>query len=284
MNGQKPLPGKGAMSYGKARFPLVQRSVVATSSNQPMPSFWNDWALKRRDPIDMPLVTGPLTRMATHMMAANGLDIPFRVCVVNQPGYNAGALSNGTMTFNLGLLQQAKCPEELAFVMAHEISHLEHKHHERYRKYFLGAVAGSFVAGESLIKALKIGRKAIPKRLMVLASVWLPQVPWLTQMRRNHEMEADRSAIRLLTKAGYSAEGYDSSMVNMTEAEDSVSWRDKIRQVIGNTHPPVPVRQAALTQLMQTQPTEPSPKSPMSAEEWHTLKQTAASYQVQDEE
>lgn len=57
------------------------------------------------------------------------------IYIVKSPIVNASATSNGLLFINLGLLAQISNESELAFVMAHEISHYVDKHVDKINNY-----------------------------------------------------------------------------------------------------------------------------------------------------
>lgn len=54
----------------------------------------------------------------------------FKVFVINKKSVNAVALPGGNIVIFSGLLDKFKSPNELAFILGHEIGHLEHEHHK----------------------------------------------------------------------------------------------------------------------------------------------------------
>lgn len=61
-------------------------------------------------------------------VCANCATVPYRFQVVDDPGANAFATLGGFVYVQTGLLQTATNEAELAFVLAHEISHLVNRH------------------------------------------------------------------------------------------------------------------------------------------------------------
>ena len=59
---------------------------------------------------------------------ASGSDRSFTLHVIDTPEVNAMALAGGRVGLTRGFLEQVSSEEELAFVLSHEIGHIEHRH------------------------------------------------------------------------------------------------------------------------------------------------------------
>lgn len=70
---------------------------------------------------------------------------PMRVGVVDIPVVNAVALPGGRILIFRGLIDEAKSPDEVAGVLAHEIGHVEHRHVmvALLRRFGVGLLVGS---------------------------------------------------------------------------------------------------------------------------------------------
>jgi Zn-dependent protease with chaperone function len=70
---------------------------------------------------------------------------PIRLGVVNIPIVNAVALPGGRILIFRGLIDEARSPDEVAGVLAHEIGHVEHRHVmvALLRRFGLGLLIGS---------------------------------------------------------------------------------------------------------------------------------------------
>jgi predicted Zn-dependent protease len=100
---------------------------------------------------------------------------------------NAFALPGGHVFVGQGLLDRITSEDELAFVLGHEIEHIDHYH----------AVAR--VQIEAQLKELS---------LEVVAEIaQIPITLWQAGYSKDEEMEADREGLRLSATAGYSATG-----------------------------------------------------------------------------
>ena len=115
--------------------------------------------------------------------------IPIQVSVVRGDTVNAFATLGGRIYVYDGLLQQARSPEELAGVLAHEIEHVRHRH------IIQGAVVSAATWGG--LRAIFGGASdaGIAHSLLTLS------------FSREQEAEADEDGLRRLRTAGVDADG-----------------------------------------------------------------------------
>lgn len=116
-------------------------------------------------------------------------EMNFRVLVVASDEVNAFALPGGQMVIYTGLLKKAKSPEQIAGVIAHEISHATLRHGLQGVSQSLGIVAAvQFLVGD-LGGLVSIGSQLAQKSI-------------LTSYSRTAETEADLEGARMLHEAG----------------------------------------------------------------------------------
>ncbi|MBW2714340.1 MAG: M48 family metallopeptidase, partial [Deltaproteobacteria bacterium] len=108
--------------------------------------------------------------------------------VLRDPTPNAMALPNGNIYLNIGLISLFENEAQLASVMAHEISHVIHRHGIRSKMK-----GNSSVLAANITDIFLLGTKLS----YVTASMGL------ANYSRDQEEEADREALTLLAKAGY---------------------------------------------------------------------------------
>jgi predicted Zn-dependent protease len=117
--------------------------------------------------------------------------------VVNQREINAFALPGGPMFLNRGMIQAARTDDEVAGVMAHELSHVVLRHGTlqaaKAQKFQLGALAGqvlgSIVGGRS-------GQVIAQGSNVALSTYFL-------KYSREYEREADLLGAQIMARAGY---------------------------------------------------------------------------------
>ena len=114
--------------------------------------------------------------------------LPFQFHLVPQRGLvNAFALPGGHVFVGQGLLDLMRSEDEVAFVLGHEIEHIDHYH------------SAERVQVEARMRKLDLGA------LGQLAE--LPAELWQAGYGKDEEAEADREGLRLACLSGYSPRG-----------------------------------------------------------------------------
>lgn len=157
-------------------------------------------------------------------------NLPFTFQVVDDDAVNAFATAGGFVYVNTGLLQRADNEAELASVIAHEIGHITGKHLVEQMRRTAIAQGVSQAAGLDRNAAVQIGVELALRR----------------PRSRQAELEADRSGLRNLGRAGYA----QSAMVSF------------MKKLLGSggappeflsTHPATSERIAALQRVIDPQ-------------------------------
>ena len=127
--------------------------------------------------------------------------IPYRFYVVNAPQVNAFAVPGGHIYVNRGLVERTRNMSELAGVLAHEISHVEHRHGIDQMERMQGANL-ALTAAYVLLGRAPSGVEE--------AAIGVGGQLYFARHSREAENEADASAVGLLVRSGISPNGLPS--------------------------------------------------------------------------
>jgi predicted Zn-dependent protease len=138
-----------------------------------------------------PAARAALNRLVARLLAGAGTPMQAHVVVLDWSLVNAFAAPGGQVILTNGLIQQAKSPDEVAGVLAHEFGHVIELHPETSLVRAMGlSTAAQLIFGGSPSTLANIG--------IVLAQL---------RYTRRAEREADAHGLRLLRQAGISAAG-----------------------------------------------------------------------------
>lgn len=114
--------------------------------------------------------------------------LAYRFHLIPDPDFmNAFALPGGHVFIGQGLLDQISSEDELAFVLGHEIEHIDHYH------------AVERVQVEARLRHLDLG--------IVATVANIPLSLWQAGYTKDEEFEADREGLCAAVSAGYSGQG-----------------------------------------------------------------------------
>ncbi len=172
-------------------------------------------------------------------------ELPWQLSVIRRYQPNAFALPGGQIFVTTGMLSFTQSEAELAFVIAHEMAHIELKHCVRRYQYQL--------------KLESIGLGGLG-RLTDLA-----RVPFEIGYTKYQEMEADAEAARIVSEAGYEPRAGISLMLRMAAADNALakaartpggefltSSVEALRYYV-RSHPASAERAALLTEQLQSE-------------------------------
>jgi beta-barrel assembly-enhancing protease len=194
-----------------------------------------------------------LDALTDRLLAGSTMPYRLEVTVRDSGTVNAFALPGGRVTILRGLLQAAQSPEEIAGVLAHELTHVLRRHPMRNMiasqgvSLFIDVMTGGGLGGTvgTLLATLSYSRAA--------------------------EEEADAGALRLLDRAGIDNAGFASFFERMSAKDEAHGGKSEglgfaIPSYL-RTHPATQQRIAAV----RAQPSHG--KSPaLSPVEWQALK------------
>ncbi|GLK78163.1 metalloendopeptidase [Methylopila jiangsuensis] len=147
-----------------------------------------------------------LDRLAAPLERAAGLPVPLKITVVRSAIPNALALPGGPIYLFDGLIREARSPDELAGVLAHEIGHVAHRDGARRTlqagglSFLFGFVLGDFAGG---------GAAVFVARMLSEASY-----------SRQAESAADGYAVALMRRAGGDPAAFGALLARLTGEQD----------------------------------------------------------------
>lgn len=231
--GVTPTPGE------KAQISLLPTSPAVISIDQE----------KRREDMRLVLMANqgltnePRLQAYLSSVAARLNDVSLRkvenpqVHIISDASPGAFAYPSGSIFITIGLLKALKNEDELAFILAHELSHvmIGHTSSEDWTKYLYYSVvvaetglqiqgAASGVAGK------KVGGDGVSKALWAAYGGALLGRDMIQPSRtRQDEDEADYLAIDLMIRAGYNPGAAVSSMDILIQAEQEFGREDTVQ-------------------------------------------------------
>ncbi|GBF43633.1 zinc dependent protease [Leptospira ellinghausenii] len=180
----------------------------------------------------------------------------FEISVLSSTIPNAFALSNGKIYFFSGLLNDADSQEEVIGVLAHEIAHVEKRHHMRNL-----VKAGGTSLAISLVVGPGLGNMEFLETFTEIGSTIL-----VLKFSRDFETEADKSSIEYLKSQNMSTDGLlrffkrmeklekgesdSEDNEEVSNAKDEKSTTNQITDFL-STHPATTERMKTLESLIQ---------------------------------
>lgn len=170
--------------------------------------------------IEDPVVDRYVTALGARLLRGAGdtRDVPYQFRVVDTPQVNAFAIPGGFIYVTRGLIEQARTMSELAGPMAHEIAHVEHRHSveqlARMQQTELGATLAYVLLGRTPGEVDQ-------------AVLGLGAGAYFASYSRDHEREADASAIEYMTRAGIDPNGLMSFFQTLAESEGERGLLDR---------------------------------------------------------
>jgi predicted Zn-dependent protease len=178
-----------------------------------------------------------------------------RVVIINDRSFNAFVADGHRIFINSGALMQAKTPNEVIGVLAHESGHIAGGHLARMREQMANASTESLVAMLLGIGAMVAGARSGGGGADIgMAALTMPQGLIQSSMLayiRTQEEQADRAGVKFLTATGQSPKGmYDT----FKRLGDELLFQSRYIDPYLQTHPMPKERVAALEELVKTSP------------------------------
>jgi predicted Zn-dependent protease len=200
------------------------------------------------------IVSGPVSdwvnRVGRRLAAASDPKWKYSFKVIDRPEINAFALPGGYVYVFTGLRKVVKTDDELAAVLAHEITHAEQHHYARQyaRSSKRGAILGIFSA--------VVGIPNVAAQALSIADFSLTK-----KYSRQQETESDILGMQRMVRAGFNPQGMVSLLTKLSEEQGRVSSLDKW---FGD-HPDGPKRVRSTQQELQNISQGNKPVKPLFA-------------------
>jgi predicted Zn-dependent protease len=206
--------------------------------------------------IDDPIIVDYVNSVGKRILAKlPPQPFPYHFYVVNQEVYNAFATPAGHVFIYSGLIAAMDNEDELAGILAHEISHVTCRHIsqkiERSKLINIATLAGILIGaagGGEAAGALTMGSMAAGQSASLAYS-------------RENEIQADQVGMVYLTEAGYTGEGLVSVLNKIREKQ----WygSDQVPTYL-MTHPALEDRMAYIDTYLASRKKEPQASRPVN--------------------
>lgn len=153
-------------------------------------------------------------------------DLPWSFAVVDTVSINAFAAPGGIVLVTRGLYEILETEDELAAVLAHEIAHVNRRHHYNVIKQQSAVEVGASIAGSSL-------RGAAVEREVLGTLVHKGAEIMARGLDKGAEFEADADATVLAARAGYDS----SALLAVLERLAARSAQHSSLELLFKTHP-----------------------------------------------
>jgi predicted Zn-dependent protease len=177
-----------------------------------------------------------------------------RVVVLGDRSFNAFVMDGRHIFVNAGALFDAKTPNEIIGVFAHETGHLAGGHLQRLREQLASAQTASIVALMAGIGAAVAGARSGAGGDIAAAAIMAPQsaiMRTLLSYVRTQEDQADHAGVKFLNATGQSPRG----MVELFKRlSNEVLFNSKYIDPYMQSHPMPADRVAALETLARASP------------------------------
>ena len=185
-----------------------------------------------------PIVTGPVAdwveRIGKRLAAVSNPEFQYDFHVIDSPEINAFCLPGGHVFVYTGLRKVVKTDDELASVLAHEITHAEEHHY---------AKASAKSNGRGTL--LTIGSILLGLPPAVGQAVSLVDLSMTQKYSRSNEYQADREGLARMERAGFDPKAMVTVLQRLSNEDDT----DSAFQWMSD-HPEGKKRVAAIEKLL----------------------------------
>src|SRR5580704_16443205 len=179
-----------------------------------------------------------------------------RVVIINDPSFNAFVADGHRIFINSGALMQAKTPNEVIGVLAHESGHIAGGHLARMREQLANASTEALVAMLLGVGAMVAGARSGNRSTGDVGAAALSAPQGIIQNSllayvRTQEEQADRAGVKFLTATGQSPKGMYDTFKRFSE---EMLYQTRYINPYLQTHPMPRERMAALEDLIKGNP------------------------------
>ena len=188
-------------------------------------------------------VENVLTKMTRRIFSAAGLPPQnAQVVIVNDDTINAFVAGGQTIFVHSGLITNAKSPDEVAFVLSHETGHIIGGHVIRGTEQMKNAQTTALIS-TVLGGLLAVAGGSPEAGLAIMMGTNSSVMRSFMAYRQSEESAADRTAVDIMKKTGYSMQGFTDTMKELQRQErlsssyDNAYWqthpmtRDRMRDI-----------------------------------------------------
>ena len=208
-------------------------------------------------------VENVLTNMAKRIFIAAGLNPQnAEIILVNDDSINAFVAGGQTIFVHSGLITHAKSPDEIAFVLSHETGHIVGGHVIRGSEQMKSAQTTALIS-TVLGGLLAVAGGSPEAGLAIMMGSNSSVMNSFMAYRQSEESAADRTAVDIMKKTGYSMQGFTDTMKELQRQErlsstyDTSYWqthpmtRDRMRDIERFTHNASPISKDEQFDLMR---------------------------------
>src|SRR5271157_3826983 len=210
---------------------VAHKSIISQEKEIAMGKQYSEQIDKQAKLLKDPVVNEYVNRVAQNVARNSDLKVPLTVKIIDDPTINAFALPGGFLYVNTGVIKAADEEDQLAGVIAHEISHVAARHW------------ASQMTKATLLQYATIPLIFIPMTYPVYLGISEAMnfgVPMaFLRFSRQDEAEADYLGIQYMYKAGYDPNSYVAFFGKVMQEERRVPG--SVPSVFAD-HPPTPDR------------------------------------------
>ena len=140
---------------------------------------------------------------------------PISFFIIQDRTINAFAMLGGVIGVHTGLIYAANSESELASVLAHEIAHITQKHLPRIIE---AQSKDTFKTSLAMVFALLVARSNPQLANAAMQTAQAAAVQNTLDFTREHEKEADREGLKILSKSGFDERAFISFFKSLDEA------------------------------------------------------------------